>query len=130
RMIAGVCSGIADHFSIDVILVRIAFVVAAFFGGAGLVAYVAAWLLIPEAGEDTSIGERTIHDRHWGRIAGIALIVVALSTLSWPFGWFGGHALFAVALIVGGLYLLSPGFSDRGHGPAPDDRADSPGMRG
>ena len=38
RMIAGVCKGIADHFGIDPVLVRIAFVVASFFGGAGFIA--------------------------------------------------------------------------------------------
>jgi phage shock protein PspC (stress-responsive transcriptional regulator) len=111
RMIAGVCTGIADHFSIDPILVRIAFVVATFFGGAGVIAYAAAWLLIPEQGHDLSVGEHILREHRWGRIAGIVLIVIAVSTAASPVWWFGGHALFAVLLIIGGLYLLSPGFS-------------------
>src|SRR5258708_3250524 len=66
RMIAGVGNGIAEHFGIDPIFVRIGFVVAAFFGGAGVIAYAAAWLLIPEEGETTSIGERVIREHRWG----------------------------------------------------------------
>jgi phage shock protein PspC (stress-responsive transcriptional regulator) len=118
RMIAGVCNGIADHFGIDPILVRIAFVVATFFGGAGVIAYGAAWLLIPEDGETTSIGERILREHRWGRIAGFVLIAIAISSVASPVWWLGGHGLFAVLLIVGGLYLLSPGFS--GVKAAPD----------
>jgi len=47
RMLAGVCGGIARHLGIDPVLVRIATVVLATMGGAGIVAYAAAWLLVP-----------------------------------------------------------------------------------
>src|SRR3954463_10911937 len=82
RMIAGVCQGVADHFRIDPLLVRIGFVVTAFFGGAGAIAYVAAWLLLPEEDESTSIGERVVREHHWGRIAGFVLIAIAVSSVS------------------------------------------------
>jgi phage shock protein PspC (stress-responsive transcriptional regulator) len=50
RMIAGVCSGIADYTGIDVTVVRLAAVVGAVLGfGSLIVAYVVAWLLMPEA---------------------------------------------------------------------------------
>lgn len=50
RMIAGVCSGIADYTGVDVTVVRLAAVVGAIFGlGSLVVAYVVAWLLMPEA---------------------------------------------------------------------------------
>jgi phage shock protein PspC (stress-responsive transcriptional regulator) len=110
-MIAGVCKGVADHFRVEPVLVRIGFVVASFFGGAGLIAYAAAWAFVPEEGEDRSIGERVMHERRWGRIAGIVLIAIAVSSLARPFWWFGGHAVFAILLIMGGLYLLSPAFT-------------------
>jgi len=55
RMIAGVAAGIARYLGVDVNLVRIAFVVLAFVGGAALPLYVAGWLLIPEDGADQSI---------------------------------------------------------------------------
>ena len=118
RMIAGVCKGVADHFDIDPILVRIAFVVAAFFGGAGFIAYGAAWLLIPSEFYGTSIAERILREHRWARIAGIVLIVMAVSSVASPVWWFGGHVFFAVLLIIGGLYLLSPRFS--GATAAPD----------
>jgi phage shock protein C len=50
RMIAGVCSGVADYLGLDVTLVRLLTVVAAIFSvGAVAVAYIAAWILMPEA---------------------------------------------------------------------------------
>jgi phage shock protein PspC (stress-responsive transcriptional regulator) len=55
RMIAGVASGIARYLGVDTNIVRIAFVVLAFVGGASLPLYVAGWLLIPEDGADQSI---------------------------------------------------------------------------
>jgi len=50
RMIAGVCSGVADYLGLDVTLVRLLTVVTAIFSvGAVAVAYIAAWILMPEA---------------------------------------------------------------------------------
>ena len=48
RVVAGVASGLADLLGVDPVLVRIGFVVLAFAGGAGLVAYVGLWLFTPE----------------------------------------------------------------------------------
>src|SRR3954469_7832268 len=47
RVIAGVAGGLGRYFSIDPVVVRIAFIVGTFFGGAGVIAYLAAWLLVP-----------------------------------------------------------------------------------
>jgi phage shock protein PspC (stress-responsive transcriptional regulator) len=55
RMIAGVCAGIADYLAIDVTLVRVAFAVFTFLGLAGIPAYLACLLLIPEEGAEQSI---------------------------------------------------------------------------
>lgn len=55
RMLAGVCAGIADYLSVDVTLVRVAFAVFTFLGGAAVPAYLACLLLIPEDGSDQSI---------------------------------------------------------------------------
>jgi phage shock protein PspC (stress-responsive transcriptional regulator) len=49
--VAGVCAGIADYFGVDVVLVRAAWVVLSIVPGAvvgGVVAYLAAWLVMPE----------------------------------------------------------------------------------
>lgn len=53
RKIAGVCGGIADYFAIDPTVVRVGAVVTACFG-AGIIAYVAAWILMPQEPEDSS----------------------------------------------------------------------------
>jgi phage shock protein PspC (stress-responsive transcriptional regulator) len=50
RMIAGVCSGVADYLGLEPTLVRLLSVVALIFsGGAVALAYIAAWILMPEA---------------------------------------------------------------------------------
>ena len=55
RMLAGVAAGIADYFDVDPTIIRVAFAVLTFLGGAGIPAYVACALLIPEEGTDESI---------------------------------------------------------------------------
>jgi signal transduction histidine kinase/phage shock protein PspC (stress-responsive transcriptional regulator) len=49
RLIGGVASGVADHLGLRVLHVRIAFVVLAWFGGFGAVAYAVLWFLLPQA---------------------------------------------------------------------------------
>jgi phage shock protein PspC (stress-responsive transcriptional regulator) len=58
RMVAGVCSGMADYLDIDVNVVRLGFVVATFIGFIGVLAYLAAWVILPEEGETASIAEK------------------------------------------------------------------------
>jgi phage shock protein C len=55
RMLAGVCAGLADYLAIDVTLVRVAFAVFTFLGGAAIPAYLACLLLIPDEGSDQSL---------------------------------------------------------------------------
>ena len=57
RIVAGVCTGLARYFGVDVNLVRLAFGVLTVFYGLGILLYVAAWAILPEEGEDTSIIE-------------------------------------------------------------------------
>ena len=50
RMIAGVCSGFALHFGWDLTLVRVLLVVFTILtSGAGLLCYLAAWIILPDA---------------------------------------------------------------------------------
>jgi phage shock protein PspC (stress-responsive transcriptional regulator) len=55
KMLAGVAGGIARYLNVDVTLVRVIIAVLALFNGVGLALYIAAWLLIPEDGEDQSL---------------------------------------------------------------------------
>ena len=47
KIIAGVCAGLADRFGISRGLVRLGFVVFGLFG-AGEIAYIVGWILIPK----------------------------------------------------------------------------------
>jgi phage shock protein PspC (stress-responsive transcriptional regulator) len=48
-MIAGVAAGVAEYFGLDVTLVRIIWAILTIFGGAGLIAYLICWILMPKA---------------------------------------------------------------------------------
>jgi phage shock protein C len=61
RMLAGVCAGAADYFGIDVTLARVMWaVVSVMTGGAGVLAYLVAWVVIPGEGEKHSIAENLV----------------------------------------------------------------------
>jgi len=73
--IAGVCAGLAHYFDVDVVLVRAAWVVFSIVPGAiigGVIAYLAAWLVIPESTEPVAVPSgrlrRSATDR---RLAGV-----------------------------------------------------------
>ena len=48
RMISGVCGGIAKYFNVDPTLIRLLFVLFAFAGGPGLIAYIVLAIIVPE----------------------------------------------------------------------------------
>ncbi len=48
RMLAGVCGGIGQYLNIDPTLIRLAFLFLAIWGGGGVLAYLIAWIVIPE----------------------------------------------------------------------------------
>lgn len=49
RVIAGVCGGIGEYLGIDPTVIRLLWVLFTFLSvGAGLIAYIIAWILIPE----------------------------------------------------------------------------------
>jgi len=64
RVVAGVCAGLAAYFGIDPTLVRLAFALLTIFGGAGILLYLCAWIVIPEEGGDgSSIAESIVSKR-------------------------------------------------------------------
>jgi phage shock protein PspC (stress-responsive transcriptional regulator) len=74
--VAGVCAGIANYFDVDVVLVRAAWVVFSIVPGAvigGVLAYIAAWLVIPEdtGAEPVPHGNRLTRSTTDSKIAGI-----------------------------------------------------------
>jgi phage shock protein PspC (stress-responsive transcriptional regulator) len=110
RKIAGVASGIANRYRIDPVLVRVGFVVAAIYGGAGVVAYLLGWLFLPEQDDQTSPIE-SLFGR--GRSSTSSGFTVLLCLFMLPVGgWFlsgsftGEFSGWASLLVVGGLLFL------------------------
>ncbi|MBW3664770.1 MAG: PspC domain-containing protein [Actinobacteria bacterium] len=135
-VIAGVAAGVAERVAVDVLWVRLAFVVSIFFGGFGLFAYAALWLLAPDETTGRSVFDDLFTDRDrvttWigvGVIA-IALVMLANRVLGALFGpvWFADAALdrfgFPIALIAIGAAVLWFGQRNRGEA-APDQQARS-----
>jgi phage shock protein C len=48
KVIAGVCSGLADYLIVDPMVVRIGFVIFTLVGGSGILAYIIAMIVLPE----------------------------------------------------------------------------------
>ena len=74
--LAGVCAGLAEYFDVDVVLVRVVWVVLSIVPGAiigGVLAYLAAWLVMPETTEPAPApsGRRLMRSRTDQKIAGI-----------------------------------------------------------
>jgi len=48
RRLAGVCGGLGTYLGADPTVVRVLFIVLAVLGGAGLIIYLAMWLIVPQ----------------------------------------------------------------------------------
>ena len=117
RVLAGVCGGIARYFNVDPVLVRVGAVALVFLGGAGLLAYIAAVLLIPNEGE----GGRTPDGPNRGMvIAGAVLLVIAVCVVI-PFrgGWGPGWGLVPLGFVaLAGLVVWRLASGQRPEGDA------------
>ena len=113
RVIAGVSGGLGNYFGIDPVIVRIAFVVLALFGGSGLVVYLIGWLVIAKEGDDESRALQSLRGSPEGNRGGLFLILVIVGLLIitsplvwWPgFGFNDGLAL-PLLLIAAGVALF------------------------
>lgn len=110
RVIAGVAGGIGRYFGVDPVVVRIAFVVLTFFGGAGFIGYAVAWLLVPSDKDAVAAS----YGRDLARRLGLVLLVLFVSALlafggAWAAALGGGTAV-AIAVIAAGALLIIGGF--------------------
>src|SRR5215212_3913869 len=106
RVIAGVAGGLGRYFSIDPVVVRIAFIVGAFFGGAGVIAYGAAWLLVP-SDDGTSRADSAGVARRLGIAIGMLVLTgVALAGGFWGAASGGATTIAIVVIAAGGLLIL------------------------
>lgn len=69
RILGGVAAGLAEHFDVDVVVVRMVLVGLTLVGFVGVALYLAGWLLIPEEGTDVSAAEEVLGSL-WTRSAG------------------------------------------------------------
>jgi phage shock protein PspC (stress-responsive transcriptional regulator) len=51
RMLGGVCGGLAEYLDTDPTIIRLAFALSILLGGAGILAYLVMWIVMPEAPE-------------------------------------------------------------------------------
>src|SRR5829696_2356595 len=106
RVVGGVCGGLGRYFNVDPLLFRIGAVALVFLGGAGILLYLAALLLVPNEDQAAPIAPGA---QGRNRALVVAAVVVLL-IVAWPFLLFGG-ALFAgigipLALLVGAGVLV------------------------
>jgi phage shock protein PspC (stress-responsive transcriptional regulator) len=122
RYVAGVCGGLAEYFDLHPAFFRVGFVVLALLGGSGLLAYVAAVLVIPDEGRTDSIAAdalRDHRDRPWAAI-GLGLIALAgLLLLSHATFWPNGDISWGL-LLAAGIVILWAQRRDHAAAPGPE----------
>jgi len=108
RVLGGVCGAVSSATGIDVMWVRIGFVLLA-IGGSGIMilVYAMAWLLIPMEGETSNICSRALNDRRGIRLLAAILIPVLIavqlitSTLHVAFvGFIGWPTFLALGVLI------------------------------
>ena len=105
RKIAGVAGGLGRHLNIDPTILRVLFVVLVFFGGAGILLYGAAWLLVPEDGSDEAAISTSPSTRTTALI--VAGVIGVLLVLGDSWGGFGFPWPLAIIALVVVLFLIN-----------------------
>ncbi|MGI5223232.1 ATP-binding protein [Nocardia sp. CA-290969] len=102
RIVGGVAGGVADHLGIDVLKVRMVFVLLSALAGAGIVAYGLLWIFTPGGADDTqpSGTERR-------QAIGLALLGLGLSVaVSWAFSGTAARVIAPLLVIAVGAALV------------------------
>jgi phage shock protein PspC (stress-responsive transcriptional regulator) len=115
RVLTGVCAGLGRYFDLNPNVFRLGLVVLTLVGGAGILVYLAALLVMPSEETDRSIAEQVLAERRdhpWPLVglalAGIAILVLLTRAHSWPSlgaGW--------ILILIAGLVILAVARSDR-----------------
>jgi len=132
KIIAGVCGGLAEYFDVDPVIMRVLFVLLAFFGGSGFILYVACAIIMPKrvidvAGMEAPVESRSTNAR---KLFGIALIIggaiILFSNLGlfsflhmWDISW---SLVFPILLILLGMAIIYYRQAERA--PAAEQPAD------
>ena len=129
RMVAGVCGGLGEYFSLDPILFRILFIALIFAGGSGILIYIVLIFVIPEEGkagkvtvegvvQDVQEGvQKTAQevkenprwfDNRRNLVAGLIILVGTVAFLNQfvSFRWLSWGHLWPVVIIAIGVLLM------------------------
>ncbi|WP_084495732.1 PspC domain-containing protein [Nocardia shimofusensis] len=133
--IAGVAAGFGRRYNVDPVLIRVAFVVSSMFGGAGIMLYLLAWLLLAEEGERLSPAESLFGRKQYGEQTGQSqtktiVLMVALAIAVTTVGPIGvemaGSGMISLALMLAGWWMLFMRFPQPPPGTSPWDADDVP----
>ncbi|MGH4008710.1 MAG: PspC domain-containing protein [Pseudonocardiaceae bacterium] len=124
RKLGGVAAAIGRRYAVDPVLVRVAFVVATVFSGAGVLLYLLGWLLLPAEGDQASAAESLV-GRGRSSMSPVVMLVLILLLIPASGAVFGGPAsgVLALAVGVGAMFLLHQSRSALGEAPAPSSTA-------
>ena len=80
RIIGGVAGGLGRYFGVDPVLIRIAFVFLVFAGGAGLLAYIILWIVVPEEkpGEPVAAHPEAGSENRLRDVLGLGLVALGV----------------------------------------------------
>jgi phage shock protein PspC (stress-responsive transcriptional regulator) len=122
RKIAGVAAGIGARYRIDPMLVRVGLVVAAIYGGAGILVYLLGWLFLPEQDDEVSPVESLLGKGRSSTSSGFTLLLCIglIPVFGWFFGgsFLGEFSSWMSLVVIGGLLFLL--HQSRGHLSAPE----------
>lgn len=105
KVIAGVCGGVAEYFEVDPTIIRIAWLLLAFPGGIGLLAYIICWIIMPEKNENEHQTPETNEKNK--KIIGIVLIIIgSVFLFDIFFRWFDMAVVVPLAIIGIGIFVL------------------------
>src|SRR4051794_3608186 len=111
RVIAGVGGGLGRYNGVDPVVVRLALVVLVFFGGVGVFAYIAAWLIVPSDDGNAEGLDAAGYARRLGIGLGVLLLTVLAAVAGfWGFASGGGTAT-AIVVIAVGVVLAAGAFT-------------------
>lgn len=125
RIVAGVCSGLAQYLGIDPVLVRLAFLLLIPAGGVGIPLYFILMIIMPSE-SDVGLSQSEVVEKNFEElgdtfsssvdrarqhpngptIAAVLLIVMGIYFLLENFGLVSGGLFWPLALILLGVFML------------------------
>ena len=108
KVIGGVAGGLGRYFGVDPVWFRLGFAVFTLAGGSGFLAYLIAWIVIPEENDENTgpVSPAKPLGPQGSIIAGIVLVGIGLMLLLNQFvPWFD-KLMWPLAVVVGGLALI------------------------